>query len=191
MIAVQDVLGVLALPLRFVNLLLEEGEALFEIGDGHLEGPYLQVDLERGVIEQIERFSYDRFPKDPGFLTCQEVDKVIGDPGEAACREQCRIPGLFCHKCLFCRYGENLAVGHDPHTLIKDLFKECESHLAFGFGEIIDLVQDKEDPGNLLPHLPEEVHLNLGDWWIGRDQEEGGVTLGEEVEGHLGIMPVG
>jgi len=57
-------------------------------------------------------------------------------------------------------------------------------------GQVVDLVLDEEDAGYLLPDVPEEIDLHLGDGRVSRDQKERRVALREEIECHLGIVPV-
>ena len=63
--------------------------------------------------------------------------------------------------------------------------------MAILITEVVHLVQDEEQAGDLGAHLTQELHLDLCDRRIGRHQKQGRIALRQEVERCLGIVAKG
>ena len=72
--------------------------------------------------------------------------------------------------------------------LAQYLLEKCDGGPEFVRIEVVHLVQDEEQPGQLAMRQLEEFHLDLGDRRVRRDHEERRIALRQEIDRRLSIV---
>ena len=189
-VAQEQVAGDLLLPPRLDELALQELQALGELRLGKLQRPGRQPEAEQALLRQLPGTPGHRPAEGLGLVKGEEADQVGLDGRQTARLPEGAVFGAAPFEAAPGREREDGGLLVDP-GVAQGAAEEPDGRLLLVRAQVVHLIEQVEQARHPAPHLAQEVELHFGDRRVGRHQEEGRVALGEEVEGDLGVVPVG
>jgi hypothetical protein len=167
---------------------VELAGAPLQIVQRQRQGPQLQPQSHQQGVERLPGLVRQRGLQELCLLRGHDTGQILRHRAQTAPRQQPIDATLGAAQRLAGRDAEQWRLQAETGLLPQNLAQEADRRLAIAALEMVDLVEHEGEPGDMIADRGQEIDLRLRDRRVRGDHEQGGIALGQEIEGCPGVV---